>query len=202
MTSAGRAPGRLAALAGAVVLGLGLGACGGTPTPSPRPTASPGLSVGPSATAGVVVVDPGLLEILPADVGGIPVQAEPDLAEQLAADPSVAADVEALALAMAVDRGGEGEDFAIINVVRPRSGRLDEAFFRSWRDTYDEGACGPAGGVAGNAEAEIGGRRVYIGTCGGGARTYHVVHESGVIVSITAAGERRLGEAVVEALAP
>lgn len=177
-------------------------ACAGTTTPS-RPSVasaapSPGSSIGPSASGPSVVVDPGLLEILPDEVQGIPIEPVPDDAARLAEDPTVARELEAIALALAV--GGAGEDFAVVNVVRPRSGLLDDAFFRSWRDTYDEAACAAAGGVSGNAEAELGGRRVHIGTCAGGAHTYHVVHESDVIVSITATGERRLGEAIVEGL--
>lgn len=181
---------------------LAAAACGGTATPTPPPDASSPAtpSLAASASLPPVLVDPGLLDILPAEADGVPVEPEPDVAAQLAAEPSLAADIEALALAMAVDRGGEAESFAIVNVVRPRPGLLDDEFFRSWRDTYDEAACAPAGGVEGNAEAELGGRRVHIGTCGGGAHTYHVAHESGAIVSITATGAERLGEAIVEGL--
>ena len=183
---------------------LAAAACGGTATPTSPPAASPSPppSRAASASAPQVLVDPALLDILPTEADGIPVEAEPDVAAQLAADPSIAGDIEALALAMAVARaGGEAESFAIVNVVRPRPGFLDDEFFRSWRDTYDEAACAPAGGVEGNAEAELGGRRVHIGTCSGGAHTYHVAHESGAIVSITATSEQRLGEAIVEGLA-
>ena len=44
--------------------------------------------------------------------------------------------------------------------------------------------------MAGNAEAEIDGRTVYIGTCVGGVHTYHVhLEEPDVIVSLNDVGE-------------
>ena len=52
------------------------------------------------------------------------------------------------------------------------------------------------------SETEIGGRLAYIGTCFGGARTYHTyLEEQGFIVSITATGERRFGELILAGLA-
>jgi hypothetical protein len=56
--------------------------------------------------------------------------------------------------------------------------------------------------MSGRAEAQIGGRTTFIGTCAGGAHTYHVRLESddAIIVSVTAVGERRLGEQVVAGL--
>ncbi|MEO7664523.1 MAG: hypothetical protein ABIV26_05300, partial [Candidatus Limnocylindrales bacterium] len=65
------------------------------------------------------------------------------------------------------------------------------------------GACSQASGVAGHAEAQIDGRTVYIGTCGGGVRTYHAwLAPDGVMVSASAVGDRRLGERLVENLSP
>ena len=75
--------------------------------------------------------------------------------------------------------------------------------FRDWRDTYNEGACGQAGGVAGNAQADLGGRTVYIATCAGGLRVYHAyLPERGVIVSLLSVGERRFGEQLMGGLRP
>jgi hypothetical protein len=107
------------------------------------------------------------------------------------------------AIVLAIAAGSSvADDLAIVSVVRLRSGVFDEGFFRSWRDSYDEAACDAAGGVSGHAEAEIGGRTTFIGTCAGGAHTYHVRLETDdvILVSVTAVGERRLGEQVVAGL--
>jgi hypothetical protein len=87
-------------------------------------------------------------------------------------------------------------------VIRLRDGVFGDEFFRDYRDSYDEAACAPAGGLVGNAEAEIGGRRTFIASCENGARIYHVhVEDPDVLVSVTAASEQlRLGERVIEAL--
>ena len=192
------------------VLCLALVGCG--PAPSPSPTTAPSAEaspVGPTAmpsatdvraSAVDVRVDPSLLELLPDEVEGVPIVPDAENAAGLAADPTLAADVEALALALAADQAAGAENLAIVNVVRLRPAVLGEAFFRQWRDSYDEAACAPAGGVSGHAEADIDGRRVFIGSCSGGAFTYHAIHGDDVIVSITSVGESRLGEAIMEDL--
>ncbi|MCJ7710605.1 MAG: hypothetical protein MUQ32_07195, partial [Chloroflexi bacterium] len=105
----------------------------------------------------------------------------------------------AIAVAFAISPGAStADDVAVVSVVRLRSDVFDDAFFRSWRDSYDAAACEAAGGVAGNAEAEIDGRPTYIGTCAAGAHTYHVYLEGpNVIVSVTSVGEGRFGEQIV-----
>lgn len=194
----------IAALASALVVACGAGPPA-TPAPTPSPVAStPATAVAsPTAPSGGprVLVDPSLLEILPDAVDGVAIAPEAETAAQLATDPSLQPSIEALAMGLAVDATSEGEDLAIITVVRVRPGLLDDAFFRSYRNSYDEAACAPAGGVAGNAESELSGRRVFIGSCEGGAFTYHVVHSGDVIVSVTSLGERRLGEKVMSTLA-
>jgi hypothetical protein len=80
-------------------------------------------------------------------------------------------------------------------VAHLRPGVYSDAFFRDWRDSYDEGACGQAGGVAGNAEAELGGRTVHITSCAGGLLVYHAyLPERDVAVSVISVGEARFGE--------
>ena len=67
---------------------------------------------------------------------------------------------------------------------------------------YNENACEIADGVASERQTEIGGRQVYVGTCAGGARTYHTyLEDQGFLVSITATGERRFGELILASLA-
>lgn len=171
----------------------------GSPAPSVSPAASrAGTTVSPAA--GSVAVDPSLLDVLPADVDGVAVEPEPASAESVSRDPALAGEVEAIAIGIAVDAESEGANLAIASVVRLRPGVFNDAFFRNWRDSYDEAACAQAGGVVGNAEAEIGGRPAFIGSCTGGAHTYHVVARDGILVSVTAVGEKRLGERIIEGI--
>ena len=170
-----------------------------TAAPTQPPTASPASTPGTSAPAGGTVEDPTLLEVLPADVDGIPVNLEHQAFVEATADEAFAQHVRRAAFGVAV----EGSDLASGVVAELQPGTFSDAFFRDWRDTYNAGACGQAGGVAGSAEADIDGRTVYITTCGGGLRTYHVwVPERGAIVSAFALGERRLGELLMEGLRP
>lgn len=115
------------------------------------------------------------------------------------ADPELARVAVGLAYAIVADPGTD--QFAVASVVRFEPGVLDDAFFRDWRDSYDQGACSQAGGVSGHAESEIGGRRTFIGSCAGGIRTYHVALGGGdIVVSVSSLGERRLGEKLVAAV--
>ena len=192
-----------------LIVALSLGGCGtSTPSsaaPSVAPTASllPADSQGPSpAGSGAIVVDETLLRHLPVEVGGIVLVSDPATAASIATDPDLAAHASAIAVAYAIAPGASaGDDLAVASVVRLRPDVFDDAFFRSWRDSYDTAACASAGGTSGNAEADIGGRHAYIGTCAGGAHTYHVYLEAeNVIVSVTSVGEKRLGEQVVAGL--
>ena len=86
-------------------------------------------------------------------------------------------------------------------VVQLSPGVFNDGFFRNWRDTYDEAACAAAGGVDGHAEAVIGGRETRDRDVRGRRRTYHIhLAARDLLVSITAAGERRFGELVVAGL--
>ncbi len=199
-----------AAAAALAILGLVLlVACQPGPSPSASvaatATATGSGSIAPSdsppTSAESVAVDPSLLSILPPDVAGVPMKPAPETAAQIAADPSLASEVEAVAVALAVSAGSSAaEDLVIASVVRLQPDIFDETFFRGWRDTYDAAACEPAGGVRGNAESEIDGRQVFIGSCVDGVLTYHLRYGEDVIVSLTSVGERRFGEQVVQNL--
>jgi len=155
--------------------------------------ASPGVGAGAQ-------VDPGLLAFVPSSVEGVPLTFDPETSATIAADPAIARDAASLAVAFAIIPAASGvDDFAIVNVVRLRDPSKDEAWFRDWRESYDEGACSQADGVAvGHAEAEIGGGTVYIGSCAGGVLTYHTrLEQAGILVSVHALGSRRLGEKVM-----
>ena len=210
----------VAAVAAVLVatLALVVAACGPTPagtptppvaspvaTPSPTPgstpdrTDAPGSSATPESPGSGVTEDASLLAVIPADVDGVAVQQETLAFADAASDPSFVANVEAAAFFVAVD----ASDLASGVVARLRPGVFSDGFFRDWRDSYNEGACAQAGGVAGNAEAELGGRTAYITSCAGGLLAYHAyVDERGVIVSLISVGERRLGEQLVDGIRP
>jgi hypothetical protein len=195
--------------AGGLIVAVVLAACAGGPV---RSSVTPAVSASTSPTpsspvpsrveAGVVAVDDGLLGHLPAEVGGIRLTSDPATAGNIASDPDLAANASAIAMAYAIAPGASaGDDVVVVSVVQLRPDVFSPEYFRSWRDSYDKAACDVAGGVAGNAEAQVGGRQTYIGNCVGGPRTYHVYLEaSNVIVSVTSVGERRLGEQVVAGL--
>lgn len=203
--------------AGAVALAviLALAAACGTPLETakgPTPTIARTESVGPglptdgpvasapgTAPPGVAVEDPSLIAVLPASVAGQPVVLESQAFVDAIGDPAFAANVEAAAFGVVV----AGNDLSSAMVARPVPGTWSEAWFRDWRESYDEGACGQAGGVAGNAEAVLGGRTVFIGTCAGGLRTYHAWLEGrGLLVSAFSVGEGRYGERLMAGLRP
>ena len=84
--------------------------------------------------------------------------------------------------------------------MRLRPDVFNETFFRGWRDSYDESCLRARRRGAGNAEAEIDGRDVFIGSCANGAITYHLRYGEDVIVSITSVGDGRFGEQLVKNL--
>ena len=189
--------------------------CGTAPTPPPSPASRPSASAsappansstsGGSIAAGTAVTsDPSLLAVVPATAAGLQLDYDPDTTASVAADPALAADAKALAIGLAVPAGqATPSEFVIVNVVRLRDAGKDDTWFRGWRDTYDQGACDQAGGVAGNAQAEFNKHAVFIATCAGGAITYHVRLEDGAIVlSLTSIGPGRPGERLMRALPP
>lgn len=114
---------------------------------------------------------------------------------QMAVDPMLGADAEAIATALAVSGDASGaEDIVVVSIVRLRADVFDEAFFEGWRASYDRAACEPVGGLRTTTDEQIDGRQVFVGTCTNGAFTYHVRYGEDVIVSATSAGERRFGE--------
>lgn len=193
-----------------------VGACGPSgPTAEPLPTEDrsfgpqptgpvvthdPSAPVTPEPTPGAAVVeDDRLLAILPPDLDGVPVTAERLAFAEAAADADFATNVEAAVFPIAVT----ATDLASGVVARLRPGVFGDAFYRDWRDTYDEGACGQAGGVTGRVETMLGGRTVHITSCGGGLRVYHAYLASrGIVVSLFSLGEARFGERLMEGLRP
>ena len=199
---------------GGWVLGVVLAAvlivgCAATPPPSAvlpsAVTAAPSpASADPTpASSAAVQVNLELLDVLPPAVDGIQRTADPDTAAEIATSVDLAASVDSIAVAIYVGPGSSAaDDLAIVSVARLRRGVFSDAWFRQWRETYDASACEPAGGVqAGSAQAEIGGVTTYIGSCANLVHTYHVrLTDPDRVVAITAFGERRLGERIVEGL--
>lgn len=198
-----------AILAIAVVLGALLGACGSTveslrPSAAVDPTPTASATPEPTQTPDIgraVAIDPSLLEILPARVDGLEVVENPDGEAAALGDPLLAKVGSAIAAGFAIDPASG--DFVYAIVIRLLPDTMDAASFADFRATFDEGACSQADGLARSAETGIGGRTVYIGTCAGGLRTYHVwLDDRGVLISASAVGARRLGELLVENLRP
>ena len=175
------------------------------PSPSPAPrTATPTSTLAPTASVTAeVAVDPSLLDLVPDTVAGVPVQEDEATAADIAGEGSIAPFVSALAVAAAFGPPPTDAlpDYVVVTVARLKPGLFGDLFFRGWRDTFDAAVCEQAGGVDGHAEAEIGGRQTFIGTCAGGVHTYHVyLPDQDVIVSLQGAGDGRFGERVIEGL--
>lgn len=172
----------VAAVAVALLMGVVVAGC------SPAPTGSAGSPVG------AVAVDATLLDLLPSEVADAARVVDATTAAEIAADPVLGADVEALAVALYAS----AQDYAVVTVTRFRPGVLTDEYYRDWRDSFDEGVCAQAGGVDGHAQAPIGSRLVNIGTCAGGVRTYHLrLAEPDRIISLQALGDLRYGELIM-----
>jgi hypothetical protein len=196
-----RAPSVVVLLVGGLLLACGPAIQGPSPrTSSSLPTATSSPPAPPNDSGSVAAVDRALLDVLPDSIEGTALTFDAETSATVAADTTP--DVVGMAVALAIAPGPSGaDDFAIVNVVRVRPGTFGDSWFRDWRDTYDAGACGPAGGVIGHAEATIDGRTVFVGSCVGGVLTYHTsLDDDAIVVSITSLGERRFGEKIVSNL--
>ena len=171
------------------------------------PSASSPGATGPSGSLASVVADPTLLALVPVD--GIRLTFDPDTTSRVAADPTLAASASGLAIAVATPDGelipgssaAPGLDLAVVSVIRLRDPSADDAWFRDWRDSYDEASCANAGGVLRRAETTIGGGTVFVGTCAGGSFTYHARVDGGAaVISLTSVGPSQLGRTIMEGL--
>ena len=200
-----------------------IAACG-SPSPSPSASASvsPVIPAGPSApsssapasgaatgsgapaTAGAAA-DPSLLSVVGADAAGVTLTFDPATTATEVADPTLDPNIAALATGIVAAGGASTDptDLVIVNVVRLRDAGVDADWFRGWRDSYDDAACQRAGGVSGHAEANMAGHDVFIGSCSGGAFTYHTrLRDGSVVVSLTSIGPGRVGERLLDHLTP
>ncbi len=177
--------------------GGGSSAASATAPAAPSPAGS--ASAGDSSASPAIAIDPSLLGVLPAQLAGLDRQHDPTIDAGAFADPSLSGIATGGVTALYIDP--PSGQFAYAAVIRLATGDLTDAQFRDGRATCDHGACAPSGGVGGHAESTIGGHDTYIGTCTGGLTTYHTILTSrGLLVSISAIGDRRLGEQLVSAL--
>lgn len=166
---------------------------------SPSAVISPSVSIVPAASP-ALPADPALLALLPTTLAGLDRQVDASVDADAFADPTLATIGTAGASAVYVDPGDA--DFAFATLIRLRGGSITDSSFRDYRDSFDRGACSQAGGVGGHAEAQIGGRPTFIGSCDGGVLTYHALLPSAhAILSISSAGSKRLGEQLAAAVA-
>jgi hypothetical protein len=182
-----------------ILAGCGTTAPSGTPNPTSLSSSGPTAPSQTAASIGPVAIDPSLLEHLPAQIDGLDVIRSADSDAAAVADPVVSQFGEGVVTALAIDAAAG--DFAYATVVRLRPDAFSAELYRSWRDSFDQGACSQAGGVVRTAVTQISGREVHIDTCAGGLRTYHAwLPNSRILVSISSAGERKLGELLVQGL--
>ena len=212
-------------LAAALVLTAAVAACGSpSPTPSRSPSnalpvaaastvAPPGspapsasaTSSGGAATTGAAAADPSLLSVVDANAAGVTLTFDPATTATEVADPTLDPNIAALATGIVAAGGASSDptDLVIVNVVRLQDAAVDADWFRGWRDSYDAAACQRAGGVSGHAEATMAGHDVFIGSCAGGAFTYHTrLRDGSLVVSLTSIGPGRVGERLLDHLAP
>ena len=148
-----------------------------------------------------MIVDSKLLGILPARVGGVPIEASADTAAGMTSDLALGMSASAIAVGIALAPGDSGaDDLALVSVVRLRHDVYSEAFYTGWRTAYDAAACGPAGGVTSHGRTVIGGRPVDVTGCAQGATVYHVHLAGDLLVSITATGPHKFGELILAGL--
>jgi len=147
------------------------------------------------------VVDPSLLAILPATIGGFAVKEFAEAEQRAVADPDLGRNISRVATGFAGDPGGANWAYTAIVDVRPEA--RSDAFYRDWQESFDASACERAGGVKGHTAVTIAGREVERTACGQGVRTYHLrIPGSGLLVSISDLGDAKLGELEIAALSP
>lgn len=143
-------------------------------------------------------IDPTLLAILPAEVGGNPIVEAADL-ELIDLDNS---DLAASFDGIAEGRIGDisAANWLRVSVGRPNSAGQAADFYSSWVDQYDQSACSQADGVASVQQQSIADWDVDVATCKGGVVAYILQLPSGLIVSAEDLGPRRLGHQLMAAL--
>jgi hypothetical protein len=201
-------PGRLAMACLAALAAVLVAGCSArlvTTTPASTPTAFAEATdsdvTSPDGNGPQVSLDTGLLAVLPATVFGLAVEESPEGDQSALEEPVLDRIATAAIGAVVVDTSTT--DLAYALVVRLKPGALADAGFRDWRDSYDEGACGNGSLIVGHSQTSIAGRTVYIATCSGGLRTYHVwIQDKHLLISVSSLGARHFGEVLIANLKP
>jgi hypothetical protein len=112
---------------------VGIAACAGTQPPASAapviPTPSVSAPVG-EAGARALVVDPGLLAILPASVDGVALVPAASTAAAMIADTTLQTTAAAVAVGSVAAPGDSGgDDLAVATVVRLRPGIYSDPFY-------------------------------------------------------------------------
>jgi hypothetical protein len=161
----------------------GLGADGSPADLSPGPT-------------GPIAIDRGLLAALPRTVSGLALVEDSDADDALLADDIAPRVASAGVGAVVADT--QTNDLATAFVLRLLPTGFTDQVFANWRDAFDAAACQDESQVVGQAEADVAGNHVYIGTCATGLRTYHAwLKDKGILISMYETGDKRLGLAIL-----
>lgn len=171
--------------------------------PSPQPSITVTASLPPSAAAsaassiGAVTIDSTLAGLLPSAIAGVEVTEAPATEDAARTSPAFAASASGFAAVQAVRTAGS--DLAIASIVRLRPDADPATFYADWRPSYDEAACGPAGGVSTRETERIGGRSVDVTHCTQGVTLYHAwLGGEAVLLSVLDVGPSGLGRSLVE----
>ena len=193
-----------------LILALGLAACADAgpaassdagptasrqvaPIPTPSPTAA--------ATAGPLAIDASLLAILPKSVAGFALQPAAQTAAGMISNADLQRSASALAVGYVIAAGNSrSDDLAVATVIRLRPGVYSDTFYSDWRTSYNAAACDQAGGVSSHIQQYNGQHQVEVTVCGQGARTLHTHLAGDILVSITAVGDRKFGDLVMNGL--
>jgi len=167
-------------------------------SPSPASLTPAATTVPPGESLEPTRHEPALIDLLPGAVDGRSGNQDFQTGAEMATDPGLQATVAGVALAVYAD----DESYAIASVSRIRPGIFGDAFYRDWRDTFDEAVCEQAGGVdVGHSEVEIDGRLAFRSACVGGVVIYHLhLDDPDTIISLQGAGPVDLGAMVLDDL--
>jgi hypothetical protein len=194
-----------------LILGIVLAACaetGQAPSDAGPPASKAPVAATPTAlptaadvTAGRLVIDASLLAILPRSVAGFPLQPADQTAAGMITNVDLQRSASALTVGYVIAAGNSrSDDLAVATVIQLRPGVFSDTFYSDWRTSYDRAACASAGGVSSHIQQYNGQHQVEVTVCGQGARTLHTHLAGDILVSITAVGDRKFGDLVMNGL--
>ncbi len=84
-----------------------------------------------------------------------------DIEANLMTDPDLQTNAASLAVALGINSGTG--DFAYVAVIQLKPFVFSNAWFTSWRQSYDQGACSQSSGLKSTSSTTIAGRQVFVG---------------------------------------